>query len=174
MQEIFNRRSVRRYADRPIEKEKLEKLLRAAMQAPSAGNQQPWEFIVVTDRDMLCRLSDFSPYAKMLPQAAAAVVVLSRTEGLRHSGYCPQDLGAAVENMLLEAVHLGLGGVWMGCMPVEERMQAVAQLMGVPDNLLPFAVVAFGYPAEEDANRFTDRYDPERVYYGRYGGRDNG
>ena len=173
MREIFIRRSVRQFDTRLIEEEKIEKILRAGMQAPSAKNQQPWEFIVVTDKAVLKEMSEFSPYAKMLPQAAAAVVVLSRTEGVSLD-YSPQDLGAATENILLEAVSLGLGGVWMGCMPGRERMDFIARLLKIPDNILPFGVVALGYPLNEDANRFIDRYDPKRVHIGVYGGRNDG
>ena len=99
---IESRRSVRKYADKPVEKEKVEKLLRRAMQAPSATNQQPWEFIVVDDKELLKKLSSFSPYSKFVADAPLAMVLLNRT-GLRAQGHVPQDMGACMENLLLQA-----------------------------------------------------------------------
>lgn len=166
MQEIFIRRSVRTYKDIPVEKEKIEKLLRAAMQAPSAGNQQPWEFIVVQDKDLLNKLSGISPYSKMVAKAPVAVVMLANKSNMRFFENWQQDMGAATENLLLEAVHLGLGGVWLGVAPVEDRMNAVKEIFDLPDNILPYSVVPIGYPETEQ--KFVDRYDADKVHYDKY------
>ena len=148
MNSIYHRVSIRKYQDKPVEKEKVEAILRAAMQAPSAANQQPWEFYVVTDREKLKALSRVSPYARMTEYAPAAIVSAYRIQ-CRVPVYAQIDLSIAMENLWLETDAQGLGGVWLGIAPVEERMQAVEQIIGMPDTLRAFAVFPFGYPAEE-------------------------
>ncbi|MCH3942200.1 MAG: nitroreductase family protein [Atopobiaceae bacterium] len=165
MDVIDRRRSVRAYQSREVEPGKIEELLRAAMQAPSAGNQRPWEFLVVRDRDALERLSAMSPYAKHIAKAPVALVLLGRKGRMRFPGNWEQDMGAAAENILLEATEQGLGAVWTGVCPVPERMDAVREQLSLPDELTPFAVIAVGYPEKEDASHFVDRFDPGRIHY---------
>lgn len=162
---IDRRRSVRSYQNREVEPEKIEKLLRAAMQAPSAGNQKPWEFLVIRDSDTLKHLSSVSPYTGHVARAPLAVVLLGNTAHLRFPESWEQDLGAAAENLLLEAVDQGLGAVWAGIHPFAEREAAVRELFSLPPELTPFAIIAVGYPEKTDANRLIDRYDPSRVHY---------
>lgn len=164
MNSIFIRRSIRKYKDKPIEKEKMELLLKAAMQAPSAVNQQPWEFIVVEGKEKLNELSQMSPYSKMLSECAAAIVLLSNENRMKYADIWQQDMGAAAENILLEAVELDLGGVWLGVAPLEERMKFIKQVFSLPDNIKPFAVIALGYP-EGQENKHVDRFDSTRVHY---------
>jgi nitroreductase len=163
MEAIFNRRSIRKYEDKPVEKEKIEKLLRAAMQAPSAANQQPWEFIVVEDKEKLKKLSDASPYSKMVANSAVTIVLLSRKE-VAFAPCIPQDMGAAAENILLEAVQLELGAVWIGIAPVQERMSYIKDMFGLPEGIEPFAIIPVGYP-DGQKNEFVDRFDTTRVHY---------
>ena len=162
MKEIFHRTSIRKYTDQPVEQEKTEKLLRAAMAAPSAANQQPWEFYVVTDRLMLYRLSQCSPYAGMLKHAPLGIVVCCRRDCLAPS-YAQIDCSAATENLLLEADALGLGAVWLGIAPMEERMRSVGEVLELPENLYAFCCIACGYPAEEKQQQ--DRFDEARIHY---------
>lgn len=164
---IFNRRSVRKYTDQKIEPEKIDRMLRAAMQAPSATNQQPWEFIVIDDKETIVKLADFSPYAKMLPGAPLAMVILEK-QGLRAPLFTEQDLGACMQNLMLQAVEDGLGTVWMGVGKGSEREAFLTKMFDLPETVKPFAVLAIGYPADENANRFTDRYDETRVHYNKY------
>lgn len=164
MEAIFNRRSIRKYEDRAVEKEKIEKLLRAAMQAPSAVNQQPWEFIVVEDKDKLIKLSQASPYSKMVANSAVTIVLLSRKKDLIFAPCIPQDMGAAAQNLLLEAVHLGLGAVWIGIAPVQERMDYVNDMFNLPEDIETFALIPVGYP-DSQKNEFVDRFDSTRVHY---------
>ena len=124
MNEIYTRVSTRKYTDEPVEEEKLLAILRAAMQAPSAGNQQPWEFYVVTDRGMLEALSRVSPYAGCTRGAPVAVVSAYR-EKLWAPDYAQIDMSIAMENLWLETAAQGLGGVWLGIAPMEDRMKAV-------------------------------------------------
>lgn len=151
--------------EKPVEEEKIEKLLRAAMQAPSAGNQQESEFIVVKKRKSLEQLSTMSLYSGLLAKAPAAIVLLGNAKRMKYPENWEQDLGAAAENILLEAVELGLGAVWLGVHPLRERIEAVKNQFALPENLLPFAVIAVGYPEDENANHFVDRWERERVHY---------
>jgi nitroreductase len=165
MNSIFQRRSVRTYLEKPVEPEKMETLLRAAMQAPSAGNQQASEFLVVQDAAALRQLSRMSPYAGLLAKAPAAIVLLGNAQRMKFSENWEQDLGAAAENLLLEAAELGLGAVWLGVHPLSERIDAVKTQFSLPERLRPFAVIAVGYPKAGNANHFVDRWDEERVHY---------
>ena len=161
MREIFQRVSVRKFTDQEVEAEKVELLLRAAMAAPSAGNQQPWTFCVVRDPELLARLSEVSPYAGPIRGAKVGIAVMGLGQGLRFPEYWEQDLGACTQNLLLEAEHLGLGAVWMGIAPLKDRMGAVRGALGLGEDVKPFCLVAVGYPAERPARH--DRYDPSRV-----------
>ena len=167
MNTIFTRRSVRKYLDKAIEPEKIDRMLRAAMQAPSATNQQPWEFIVIDDKETLTKLADFSQYAKMLPGAALGFVVLEK-QGMRAPLFTEQDLGAAVQNLMLQAAEDGLGTVWMGVGRGSERETFLTEMFSLPETVKPFAVLAVGYPEDENANKFVDRYDETRVHWNRY------
>jgi len=161
---IFNRRSVRSYSEKPVEAEKKEKLLRAAMQAPSAGNQQPWEFIVVEERKNLIQLSKMSQYSQMIAKAPLAIVLLGNEARMKFAGNWQQDMGAAAENMLLEAAYIGLGAVWLGVYPMEDRMEKVKKQFELPEGITPFSVISIGYPAEENANHFVERFDKSRIH----------
>ena len=163
MNEIFKRVSIRKYEDRPVEQEKIEKILRAAMAAPSAGNQQPWEFYVVTDKEKIKALSECSPYAGCAAGAPVVLVPCYRTEGLMFPGLAQFDLAIASENALLEITALDLGGVWLAVTPEQERVDKVAKVLGTPDSLIPFALKPFGYPAEGRPQQ--DRYDETRIHY---------
>ncbi|MBR0189236.1 MAG: nitroreductase family protein [Clostridia bacterium] len=162
MKSIYHRVSIRKFQDRPVEKEKTEAILRAAMQAPSAANQQPWEFYVITNKDILLELSKTSAYATAVRNAPAAIVSVYRKDC-----YLPQyaeiDLSIAMENMWLETDAQGLGGVWLGVAPIEERMRAIEKILNIPPELRAFALFPYGYPAEE--RRQQNRFDLSRVHY---------
>lgn len=168
MNAIFNRRSIRKYKNQPVEEEKIDRLLRAAMQAPSAGNQQPWEFIVVQDKENLKKLSNMSPYAKFVADAPLAFVLLANEERMKYPENWEQDMGAATENILLEAVELDLGGVWLGVAPLEDRVDYLKEMLGLPENIRPYCVIAIGYPVDGQENKFIDRYDETRVHFEKY------
>ncbi|MBE5955421.1 MAG: nitroreductase family protein [Lachnospiraceae bacterium] len=162
MNNIFSRVSIRKYQDRPVEKEKTMAILRAAMQAPSAANQQPWEFYVVTNKEILKKLSEVSPYAGMTKDAPAAIVSVYRKD-CKIPAYAHIDLSIAMENSWLETDAQGLGGVWLGIAPIEERMKAVEDILNLPDSLRAFAIFPYGYPAEERAQQ--DRFEQDRIHY---------
>lgn len=162
--DIINvRRSVRKYQEKSLEKEKIDAILKAAMQAPSARNQQAWRFLVCTSKEKKLELSQATPNMKFLDKAPLVIVFLTELTVLTVPHMYAQDLSAAVENAMLEATSLGIGSCWCGTYPVEERMNKVKEIFSLPDNLEPFAVVGFGYPLEENAFKFIDRYDKSKV-----------
>ena len=162
MNPIYTRVSIRKYQDRPVEKEKTMASLRAAMQAPSAANQQPWEFFIVTNRAKLVALSEVSPYAGMTKDAPIAIVAAYRKD-CRVPAYAQIDMSIAMENLWLETSMQGLGGVWLGIAPQEERMTAVEEIIGLPETMRAFAIFPYGYPAEEKPQE--DRFDESRIHF---------
>ena len=161
---LFARRSIRRFESSLLSQEQIDILLQAAMSAPSAGDRKPWHFVVVTDGDLRTRLSADHPYAKMLPQAPVCIVPCGEP-ALGYPGkadFWVQDLSAATENILLAATGLGLGAVWCGVFPVMERVEAVRQILGLSDDVVPLCLIPVGHPAESKAPR--SQYDPERVH----------
>jgi nitroreductase len=159
---IWKRRSVREYTGRPVDEDVLEELLRAAMQAPSARNLQPWHFVVSTDGDLLRRVPSHHPHSSMVPGAAAVILVCGDTSIQDNPGYLAQDCSAATQNILLEAVAQGLGAVWLGVYPRPERITGMRKLFGLPGNVLPVSLVSLGYPAAPP--REEDRFLPGRVH----------
>ena len=133
MNSIFHRISVRKFEDRPVEKEKIVQVLKAGMQAPSACNQQPWEFYVVTDKEKIQELSTATPYSKCAAGAPVVIVPAYRTEGLVAPSYAEIDLSIAQQNIWLETDALGLGGVCIGISPVPEFMEPVCRILQLPD-----------------------------------------
>lgn len=165
MKEIFIRRSVRTYDNRPVEQEKIIQMLKAGMQAPSARNQQPWSFLVLQDKEKLNKLSEATPHARMCKDAGGVICLLIDTTKNLASHMWAQDMSACMQNILLEGTHLGLGAVWIGVYPNEERMNNLRNILNIPDRYLPFALCSFGYPKDENANHFVDRFDPNRIFF---------
>lgn len=168
---IMTRTSVRTYQDRAVEDEKVETMLRAAMAAPSAGNKQPWKFVVVRDRNTLHEISANLRTMRMAESAPLAVIVcgdLDNTFPEDGRDYWVEDTSAATENLLLAAHGLGLGAVWCGIYPMKERVAFLQRLLGLPENIVPLNVVPIGYPAEEPTPK--DKWKPENVHYERWGG----
>ncbi len=168
MNSIFKRRSVRSFMDKNVEEDKVNKLLRAAMQAPSSMNQQAWEFLVVRDVKTREKLSEFKQGGKLVTMCDLVIIVLGNEEKMKAPVMWQQDLGTATQNLLLEATELDLGTVWLGCAPHEDRMNYIKDLFNLPSNIQPYCVIAVGYPKEEDANKFVDRYDETKIHYEKY------
>ena len=168
LEAIHTRRSVRHYQDKPIAEKIINQLLRAAMQAPSARNEQPWHFIVITDKTLLAEIPRIHPHAAMAPQAAAAILVCGDPELTPVPGYLIQDCCLAAHTILLAAHELRLGAVWTGIYPREERMQAMRALFKIPDRIIPLALIPLGYPANLEANETRqpeNRYHEERIHF---------
>ena len=169
---IAKRKSIRSFRDTKVAPEKVESILRAAMRSPSGINGQPWEFIVVDDREVLSAMQKLSPGGRALQTAPLAIVVLEREIPFRMekglNWLTPQDLGACTENILLQAVEEGLGAGWMGVGPGTPGQTALGQLLNLPEGVKPYSIVGIGYPAEDADLEPVDRYDPARVHYNRY------
>ncbi|CCY23944.1 nitroreductase [Brachyspira sp. CAG:484] len=163
---IFKRRSIRRFETRPVEPEKVERILKAGMQAPSAHNLQPWEFLVITEQEKRDAVSKMSPWAGMVAKAPVTIIVIGHQENKDMEKYLPQDLGACTENILLQIAAEELGGCWMGFYPDEDRVNSVRKYFNLPEDRIPFSVIALGYSPDE--NRFVDRSDMSRVHYNRW------
>lgn len=159
---IFRRVSVREFTDEQVTKEQLELILRAGMQAPSAVNQQPWEFLVCDDIDAIRKFSDIGPFARSL-KTATLLLILYYNETVSHPAFIMQDMGACAENCLLQVAELGLGAVWMGVAPKEDRMAEVEETFGKLDNCRPFCMIAIGVPKED--KKQTSRYTEDKVHY---------
>lgn len=162
MKELFHRISVRKYEAREVEDEKLVEILRAGMQAPSAGNQQPWEFYIIKDAERRAALGEVHQWATPAAEAPVSIVSAYREE-TRMPEYTPQDMAICMENMWLMIDSLGLGGVWLGIAPVEERMRTVEEILALPEGQRAFALFPIGYPAEKRAQQ--DRFDLSRVHF---------
>lgn len=165
---IATRTSIRDYEARPVEKEKVEKMLRAAMAAPTAMNKQPWHFVVVDQRSVLDSLADANPNAKMLLKAPLAIVVCGDMDKVIEGGgrdFWIQDASAATENLLLAAHAMGLGAVWTGAYPSEERSKAISATLSLLDNLVPLNMIVIGYPAEHPQPK--DKFKEENITFKR-------
>lgn len=166
---ILGRVSVRRYADNTVTPEQVSAILHAAMSAPSGVNKQPWEFIVVDDRNLLTQLADALPYAKMTAQAPVAILVCGNKDRFLpgvDDVLWEQDLSAASENILLAAHAIGLGGVWTCIYPQEERIIPVRSILNLPANLIPFNLIPIGHLEKDHAP--MDKWHPERVHQNRF------
>ncbi len=164
LEAILTRRSIREYTPQAVPGELVQELMAAAMQAPSACNQQPWQFIVVTDREQLNALAGVLPFAQMLKTAPLGVAVCVDLEIAQYPEFWVEDCSAATQNLLLAAHDRGLGAVWTAVYPAEDRMAGVKQILGLPDQVITLCMVPIGYPAArpEPPDR---RYDKTRVHY---------
>ncbi len=165
---IFQRRSIRKYTDQPVEPEKLDLLLQAGMAAPTAMNCKPIEFIVVTEAD---KLSRFRKELLFGDRNAPAAIVVCGNPGLSTNPaarlFWVQDGSAATENIMIAAVSLGLGTVWIGVHPVKPFIRVVRQILSIPRGITPLCIIYVGYPSEPRPSR--TQYDPKRVYFECYG-----
>ncbi len=166
MEAILSRRSIRRYTEQAVSEEIIKELLEAAMSAPSAGNEQPWHFVVIRDRDTLSEIPRFHPYSQMLKSAPLAILVCGDKRLEKYKGYWVQDCSAATQNILLAAQAKGLGAVWLGIYPVEERIIGLRNLLGIPEEVTPLSLISIGYPAEQKPP--SDRYNASRVHHDRW------
>jgi nitroreductase len=163
---IYGRRSIRQYTDQPVTEELVTELIRAAMAAPSAGNEQPWHFVIIDDRKKLDVIPKFHPYAAMLKEAPVAIAVCGDTHLERHTGFWVQDCSAAIQNLLLAAHAKGLGACWLAVYPRDDRVARTKLLLALPEKVIPLAIVALGYPAEKKGRE--DRFDKSRIHHNKW------
>lgn len=165
LESILDRRSIRSYTDTPVTDGELKTILECAMQAPSAKNGRPWRFVVIDDRATLEELRVNHPFGKALGSAPMCICVCGVEGDLK--GYYVQDCAAATMNILIAAKELGLGTCWMGVAPREERMDAVRRILGIPDEVKPFSLIAVGHAANERRIR-PDRWDGSMIHKNRW------
>jgi len=168
LQQIFSRRSIRAYEQKPVPDSMVQDLLEAGMAAPSAVAKDPWRFVVVKSKETLARIAEALPNGKMLPNAAVGIVVCGDLMEAHDSqlSYLLQDCSAAAENILLAASMLGLGGCWLGIHPREERMLHARTVLGLPASVVPVCVLAVGWPWERKEPR--TRYSQAKVHLERW------
>lgn len=159
---LLTRRSIRKFDERPVSAEDIEKILEAAMFAPSAVNKQPWHFVVIDDAQLLGKIPSVHSHAKMAADAPCAILVCGDTELVHAPGYLPQDCAAATQNILLAAHAAGLGGVWCGVYSQPDRESGFRSLLSIPESIVPFSLVVLGYPAEQPSQ--PQRYRADRVH----------
>lgn len=165
MKVIDTRRSVREYNDKEVSEKEIKKILDAAMQAPSARNGQPWEFLVVKDKEKKERIASLVPSMRMASSASFLIIFLINKERLIAPLYAEQDLASSVTTAMLEARSLGIGSVWCGVTPVPEKMKNVSEVFEINDDRYqPFALVCFGYPKNVDVFVKAKRYDKKRIH----------
>jgi len=162
LEAIMTRRSIRKFTGEPVEEAVVEGLLKAAMAAPSSKNEQPWVFVVIDDRRLLNEIPKFHPYAEMLRTAPLAILICADRRRFLSEEVWIQDCAAATQNILLATHGQGLGAVWLGIYPRPERVEGMTQLLSLPEPIIPFALVAVGYPAERKPP--ANRFDPSRVH----------
>ncbi|NJB68383.1 nitroreductase [Desulfobaculum xiamenense] len=166
LEAIATRRSIRKFTDQPVSADDLRAILEAAMTAPSAGNAQPWHFVLITDRERLDAIPDWHPYSAMCRQAQAAILVCAEPALEKYPGYWVQDCSAATMSILLAAHGLGLGAVWCGVHPDEARAEAARAAYGLPAGIMPFALVPIGHPDQPSGTR--ERFREERIHRGQW------
>ncbi len=159
---LFTRRSIRKFTSQEVSDDDVTRMLDAAMAAPSAGNVQPWRFIVVRSATGRQAIADINPYAQMAPQSSVCIAVCADTTVERYVGYWPQDCSAALQNMLLAARGMGIGTVWTGVYPMEDRVNAFKALYKLPPHIMPLGVVVCGYPDQAFTHR--SNYDAKKVF----------
>ena len=165
MEEIYKRRSIRKYTDKEISDEDMKKILKAGMNAPSAHNLKPYDLIVIKNKETLNKLAEAGQYSKMLYEANAAIAVYSRADN-KETPYWQADCGAVTENILLEATHLGIGTCWIGEYPDLEKTAREKEILEIPDNYQLFCLISMGYPAEE--KKINDHYYEGKVHYEKF------
>ena len=168
LENIHSRKSVRQYTSEPVSEADIQTILKAAMAAPSAVNFQPWRFVVVTEREQLDAMAEILPYAKMLRQAPAAIVVCGETMwmGGNENPYWQQDCAAATQNLLLAVEALGLGAVWTGVYPNQDLYPKLHNYLNLPSTVQPFCCIPVGHPAGNEQPK--DKWKPENIHYGKW------
>ena len=165
---FFSRRSVREYSERRISDEDLRAILAAGMSGPSCADTRPWQFIVVKDRETLGHMADANgKYAAPLRNAAVGILICGDLDrafpGARE--YWVIDGTIAGQNMTLAAKALGIGSVWLGTWPQMDRVEKQRSLFGLPESIVPHSIIAFGYPAEDNAAEPREAYEESRVHF---------
>lgn len=166
LENIFERKSVRKYTGQKISKEDMIMLMKAGMAAPSARNAQPWELVAVTDMELIKKLEEVLPYAKMSVNAGQGIVVCGDINQALPGGsseFWIQDCAAVTQNILLAAEAMGLGAVWTGAYPDSTRSKVIRDILGLPENLKPLCYIPIGYPTGVEKPK--DKFKEEKMHW---------
>jgi len=164
MNAIYSRRSIRKYKDTPIALHQINQVIRAGTYAPSAGNEKPWHFIVITNRETMEAITAFHPHTQMLKLAPVAIIACADLTNVKYDGnFWIQDMSAAVQNMLLEATTMNLGSCWCGVYPNTLFVEKLSKLLALPSNIIPTAIVALG--VADEARDVKERFDETRIHF---------
>lgn len=159
---IHARRAIRKFKDKTVPEDILKKILSAGMQAPSAHNEQPWQFVVVKEKETMKKMQELSPWLGMRDTAPVAILVCGDLNLEKAKGYWVQDCSACAMLLWMAAHDLGLGAVWCGIYPREDRVKGFQKITGLPKNVIPLCLMPIGYPDEKKPKE--DRYNPERIH----------
>ncbi|MFO7526301.1 MAG: nitroreductase family protein [Ignavibacteriaceae bacterium] len=163
---LLTRRSIRKYKDRQIKKDKLDNILKSAMYAPSAMNLQAWHFIVIDDSHILNETIKSIPHAELLKQTPAAILVCGDTAIEKNESWMIQNCSAAIENILLAAHGLGIGSCWIAIHGIAEVVENVSKQFKLPENVVPVSLISLGYP--DETVTAEDRFNKEKVHYNKW------
>jgi len=164
LEAINTRRSIRKFVLREIPDEAVTKILQAGMCAPTAGNQRPWQFIIIKRREMIDRIIEINPYTKqMLPDVPVTIMVCFDRNLEKYENRWQMDCANATLSMLLAAHSMGYGGLWLEIYPVEERIEKIRESFGIPESVVPFALVTVGHAAEDKPP--SDRFEQSKIHY---------
>jgi nitroreductase len=166
LEAILTRRSSRQFTKEPVDDKAIDQLLHAAVSAPSAGNEQPWHFLLINDRNIINQIAKVHPFAKMCQDASLVIVPCADPILEKHKGSWILDLAAATENILIAARALNLGAVWVGVYPREDRIVEMRKVLTLPDTIIPFNVIPIGYTTQPQIA--TDRYNKERIHHNKW------
>jgi nitroreductase len=167
LEAINTRRSIRKFILRDVPDDAVTKILQAGMCAPTSGNQRPWQFIVIRERAMIDRIIEAYPYSKqMLPDVPVTIMVCFDKNLEKYENRWQMDCANTTLSMLLAAHSLGYGGLWLEIYPVDERIPKIQESFGIPESVIPFAVVVIGHAAEQKPQ--IDRFDQSKVHYDKW------
>lgn len=161
---LKTRRSVRAYAKDDISEKDMKTILQMAMLAPSAANEQPWDFVVIRNRDILAKAAEINHYAAYAKHAPAAILLCLNGQKEKIKGMAILDMGMCAENLMLAAHGLGIGSVFTGIYPMEDRMKAFRELCGLPKDVTPIGMIVLGYPKIKGEREADDRYNEKAIH----------
>lgn len=174
MEGILTRRSIRRYQDKKIDKSVLEEIIKAAQFSPSAHNKQPWEFLIIEDKEILADLRYIQRWTSFAKDAACVVIVcgdteksFSRSKENEEWDFVDVDCAIATQSLMLAAWSKGIGSCYCGAAPMQSIVDALREKLQLPENIRPFAIVPLGYP-DETPKHPDDRYKPEKIHWGKW------
>jgi nitroreductase len=167
LEAIHTRRSIRKYTDQPISEDVVDKIIAAGMSAPSAGNQQPWQFVVIDDKKLLAKIASINQWATMAKEAPLGIIVCGDLSLEKHKGFWVQDCSACIQNMLLASHELGLGAVWTAAYPIQEKIDGLKGVAKIESkDIIPLAFIVIGYPGQKLPG--VDRFKKERIHHNKW------